>query len=175
MSAKIKCAENIRFLAKLFQDMTEAANILEEVGKGEQAVAECNAAVDVARKELATVTAQLEKAKADLKGAIKSFDGEAVIRRELAEKSAEETKKEADGIVALAKDKAAQIIASAQERAESVIGNANSGVQKLNDEINARSLALDELNKKTADADAQCALAQTRLDELKSKLKGLLD
>lgn len=171
MSSKSNAAESIRRLAVQYQQMVEAADLLDSIGSLEQAAAEAKKAAEAARADTAAARAEADKAKAEAKKSkekvdkiLSDADGEALAK-------VQEAEIKAQGIVADAKAKAEQITnKAAVDVADATAGVAGRVAElttmrlrleqelaALQNDIDAKKAEADDVEKRLAKAQAQVA------------------
>ncbi len=175
MTTKLAGADAIRNFAKSYKAMVEIADMLEDLGKIEQVTAEQQKAADAARAEADKVKADLVKAKAKVAEAeAKAQDIVAVAQEQAAQTGA--------GIVRAAQEDAALVAKKAQDEASKMIAQASTEKARLSSEIGGLQSAIESaktelqiLARAKDDAEAATADAEKKLDQIKGKLKALLD
>lgn len=162
MSDKINAADAIRRLAKQYEQMVFAAEVLDKIGSLDQVTKEQSAAADAARAEADKAKAEVKKAKDDLK----------------------KVKDDAAEVVADAQAKADRVRGEAEIEANRLIEDAASqatvAASKIIDAARAEAVSIKEstkadvakANKAKADlqaAEAELVKLQAAIDALKSK------
>lgn len=145
MADKFTAAESIRRLATMFQGMVEAADLLESMGKVEQATKEAEAAKIKAQEEVAAMTADAKKAKDELKG----------------------HKAKAEELIAKANDQALEKMREADQRAAAIVAGAEAEAKEL------VAKAERAASERTAAIAGQVAQLTTTKIELESSIASL--
>lgn len=176
--SKITVAEQIRNLARLYESMVEAANVLETIGKKEQVIAECDAAIESSRGELSKIKDDINAAKLKLKERRDEIENEARTRAAFASKMIEDAVAEANG-------QAAQILAVAKAQADDIVrmatGAAEGRKQQLDREMSGINAQLGDARGELAliaqaknDATAELTDINGKLDAARAKIKALM-
>lgn len=174
MATKSAAAEAIRRLAVQYQQMTEAADLLESIGSMEGATKEARDGREVAEKERDAVREDIKKAKADLKVAqekAKLVIAEAESGAVGVEQSAQDA---AIAIRAMAEADAAAVLAIANEQAMSIIANAEAAAESERQATIDLTVKHATLNDLIADAEGRLGKVNKQLDTTRSKLAALL-
>lgn len=172
-------ADVIRRLAKLYEGMTYAVEVLEKVGSFENATNEAIAAKNKAEAERDVL---LNEAKAATDAAAQSVADAALtvdellrsVNQQAAEIVAAATAKGQDAFeraIASANREAQAIVAKAKVDAEDAVGKtvlAQTTLFRLNDEIQTNEAKLGELTAQVADAEARLAAAKESINKLLS-------
>lgn len=160
MSDKIKAADDIRNMARMYKNMQSVADQLESIGQMEQVAAESKRAVDAAKADLASINVEIETAETrlaslDAQAEQRAFQSNAVVTKMLsdADEQAHRIQKdailEADRIMSEAKTVADQIKSDAdavKNEANQLIVNANASLSAINSEVETRKAELIKLN-----------------------------
>lgn len=174
MTTKSTAAEAIRRLATQYQQMMEAADLLEKIGSMDLATEEAKAARATAEKERDAVQDEVKKAKAELKVAQEKAK---LVLAEASTKAAEMAERAGLDAQSAAKDstaKASQILDSANTRASLIIKSAEKTQDEMQAAVQAATFERDRINAEAADAEDRLAKANKQLDTVRAKLTALL-
>lgn len=169
----IQASDSIKTIANRFKGIIELATALEEIGSVDQAAKEANADLEKARKERDAFVAKFD---AEMTAA----KGELALSQAAADKVLSDAKKEAAELkqktLAAAEKKAASIVESAQSTSDRIMSELAASkaaglaeIAKINATISSDSIALDELKKAKAEAQAQYDKLDKALSALKAK------
>jgi hypothetical protein len=173
MANEINVSEDIRKLAKLYESMVTAADMLEEIGKNKQISAECKRDADQARSDLSVVLGQVAVANEDVRKAkaiAKDIEADAKSKAMTIEIGA---KAEADNIIKQAKEREAQMLTDADAKVQAALGlefvkaNALKAEKaELEGAVTGLKTLISELTDKAADSEARLAKAQAAIAKL---------
>jgi cell division septum initiation protein DivIVA len=173
MSDKITVAESIRRVAVLFQNMVEAADMLESIGSLEQAKAEADAARAAAESARNNAIVEAEKVAQEVNAA--NLESASVMAS---------ARKDAESVLTDAKAKADALIAAAHRDADTLIVAASSDASKAADAMTTQiaqmrstlelidAATADSLSKK-AEAEQAAADAQAKLESIQDAIRKL--
>lgn len=175
MADYASAVSSIRRLAMLYRDMEVAAEVLEKIGSGEQAVAEVTRALDKVRGELADTQDKVDEANAQVVQAERAADKVIAAANGVANEVIEKAKSEAEDILAEAKSEAeavrGEVLHAAEaERAELVdeIELHRGDLTSLDDEIASKRKELEAAVTALAGAQAKLdAMRKAAADVLK--------
>ena len=175
MSKHTDAADAIRRMAKQYEQMVIAADILDQIGSLDNAAKEAQASVASSQAEAVAAKAELAKAKDAVKDA-----------KAKAEDIIADAKEKAAGIVADATAKAGVLTEESISKIEAVRVSVKAGMdadQKAAQDradvlaalIAERQKAVDALNEKVADAEARFEKVEKQMSSMKAKLASLVD
>lgn len=174
MADKMNAAKSIRVLANLYRDMTDAADVLEQIGSIEQAQAESRSAlnairadIEVAKADLAELNALGAKAKQIMLDEEEAHATSLTIKHAEIVKAAEE---DAAEILKNAQDKAADMLAQSvteKSRLSSEIAGLQRAIEAARAEITALATAREE-------SEAEFDQLSRKLGELKAQAKAFI-
>ncbi len=165
MSDKLKAAEAIKKLARMYEPMVEAAETLARIGSLEQAE-------DEGHQRLEVIQAEVEVAKSGLSDAVEKI----TLANEKALGIVEKATNEASAVNKNALQDAQDIKLDAQENAEHAIASATQAGQDAANKARAELAAIEEqlsFGKANLVAmDERKAQAQSELDTLNAAIEG---
>lgn len=163
MASKSNAAEAIRRLATQYQQMVEAADMLDQIGSLENATKEAERAAAVARAEADAAQADAAKAKADAKTAKDKVAAVMSDAEELALAKVQEGDIKAQELIADAKARAQQVLTKASLDA----ANATVGIEGKVAELSATRASLEQ---SLVDLQGQIDAKQVEAEELEKRL-----
>lgn len=163
MASKSNAAEAIRRLATQYQQMVEAADMLDQIGSLENAAKEAKAATEAARAEAEAARAETVKAKDEAKKAKDKVAAVMSDAEELALVKVQEGEVKAQEMVADAKARAQQILNAAALDAANVTVGIEAKVAEL-------SATRDALEHGVSELQAQIVTKQAEAEELEKRL-----
>jgi predicted nucleic acid-binding Zn-ribbon protein len=178
MASKITVAENIRKLALLYQSMVEAADVLEAVGKKEQVLAECEAATEKARAELADLEERIAQSMAKAAEAGRQVEAQAAMTAALAaetiRRAEEEAKTKANGIVDEAGLRAGFILTDAVQGAREKKATLERELSVISGQIDAAREEMTRLNEGNVALRNEHAELVSKIGDAKAQIQKLL-
>jgi hypothetical protein len=150
MASKIQAAEQIRALAKLYEAMVEAADVLESIGK-------------------------LEKAKSAMEEAKLKAEKEIAVRSALISESIRKSEEEAASILSRADSDADKSVSIAKSRADALLASATEKLSNLNAEIGSKQSQLTGIQGAVAEKQAELELIENKLNKAKDGLRKLIE
>lgn len=171
MANKSTAAESIRRLATQYQQMVEAADMLDQIGSLENAAKEAEKATAAARAEADSAQADAAKAKADAKTAKDKVAATMADAEEKALVIAQQAEIKAQELIADGKARAQQILTKASlDAANATVGiegkvaelsatraSIEQSLVDLQSQIDAKQVEAEELEKRLAKAQASIA------------------
>lgn len=175
MSKHTDAADAIRRMAKQYEQMVVAADILDQIGSLDNAAKEAQALVATSQAEAAVVKAELAKMKDALKDAKAQAKEVLADAEEKAEKALTEANIKAGILVNNATERAETIRVSVQEGLAADEKAAQARADVLAALIEERQKKAAEINEKVADAEARLEKAEKQMASMKAKLASLVD
>jgi len=175
MSKHTDAADAIRRMAKQYEQMVVAADILDQIGSLDNAAKEAQALVATSQAEAAVVKAELAKMKDALKDAKAQAKEVLADAEEKAEKALTEANIKAGILVNNATERAETIRVSVREGLAADEKAAQARADVLAALIEERQKKAAEINEKVADAEARLEKAEKQMASMKAKLASLVD
>lgn len=175
MSKHTDAADAIRRMAKQYEQMVTAADILDQIGSLDNAAKEAQAVATAMQIEVATARDDLAKAKADLKAA-----------KAKAEEVMQSAADQAAAATQAARAEAARLLADATAKMEATRASIQTGIDVAQAEAQGRADVLAaliverqkkvaEINEKVADAELRLEKAEKQMASMKAKLTALVE
>lgn len=173
MANEINVAEDIRRLAKTFESMVAAADMLETIGKNKQIVEECKRDADKARADLSVALGQVAVTNEDIRKAKEKAKDIEADAKSMALTIEIGAKAESENIIKQAKAREVQMLNDADEKVRSALAlefvkaNALKAEKAdLEGAVVGLKTLISELTDKAADSEARLAKAQAAIAKL---------
>lgn len=173
MSNKSTAAESIRRLALQYQDMVEVADFLESAGSQETMVAESKKAAQAANDERDLAIEGAKQAKVLQKQAQAEADDIIRIATQKAAEIEANSMRQANKLLDEAEAKANFVRVTAQAEADGMVSKAGTDVETLNSQLAGLQATVAELEKNRAKAEQAADSAKSKLDAVQESIRKL--
>lgn len=175
MSKHTDAADAIRRMAKQYEQMVVAADILDQIGSLDNAAKEAQTVATAMQAEVATAKEDLAKAKADIKVAKAKAEEIMQSAADQAAAATQSARAEAARLLADTTAKMEATRASIQQGIDVAQAEAQSRADVLAGLIVERQKKVAEINDQVADAEARLEKAEKQMASMKAKLTALVD
>lgn len=174
MSKHTDAADAIRRMAKQYEQMVVAADILEEIGSLDNAAKEAKAFATEMQLEVARARDDLAKAKEEVKAAKQEAESIVNNANGTAEKIVQKAQINADLMANSAVERMEATRASIQKAIDVAQAEAQSRADVLAALIVERQKKVTEVNEQVADAELRLEKAEKQMASMKTKLTALV-